>query len=112
MHEANGLLTTEGWLLFSLCGVVLLALGCLALTYFAVVVSAEDRYAMARADQAAALLAPRRDDKERRDDADAQAVVSQVRADLGRDLARRDASSVYRLAAESREGRPFPPATA
>ncbi len=109
MHDANGLLSTEGWLVISLCGVVLLAMGCVLLAYYAVVAYAEDRDAMA---QEAALSAARLDDAERCDDATAVPVLSQVRRDLQRDLARREAARVQRLRVESRESRPVPPAAA
>jgi hypothetical protein len=112
MHDAHGLLTTQGWLVMSACGVALLALGCVTLAYFAVVVSTEDRHAMDLVDQAAGLSAQRRDDKERCDDADALGVVSQVRLELVRDRDRRAASSLGRRAAEIREGRPAPPEAA
>jgi hypothetical protein len=112
MHDANGLLTFQGWLLMSICGIALLALGCVLLAYLLVKFSAEDRYAMDRVDSTVALFAPRGDDKERRDDAHDQAVVSQVRLDLARGCARHPASSVNRRVAEAREGRPVPPAAA
>jgi hypothetical protein len=107
MHDANGVLTTQGWLFFSVCGVVLLAMGCTLLAYLLVLSTAEDRYAMDRAD---ALSAQRVDDPERNDDAVALGLVSQVRLELARDCDRRATSSLGRRAAEIREGRPFPPA--
>jgi hypothetical protein len=110
MHDPQtGLLSTEGYLLISACGIALLALGCVMLAYLLVRFSAEDRHAMDRVDQTVALFAPRGDDKERRDDAHDSAVVSQVRLDLSRDLAGRRPSSVNRRVAEAREGRPVPP---
>ena len=111
MHGTDGLLTFQGWLLLSVIGIALLALGCVALAYYAVVMATEDRHAMDRVDQAAALSAQRRDEKERRDDADRIRLVSQVQLDLARDLTRRPATaSLGRRAAEIREGRPVPPA--
>ena len=108
MHDANGLLSTEGWLVISLCGVVLLGLGCVLLAYLLVRFYAEDRDAMALT---TFLSAARVDDKERCDDAQALPVLSQVRRDLARDLHRRPTPTVERLRAESREGRPaVPPA--
>ncbi len=112
LHDANGLLTFQGWLLLSICGIALLALGCVLLAYLLVRFSAEDRDAMDRVDSAVALFAPRGDDPERRDDANDSAVVSQVRADLARDFAGRRPSSIHRRVAEAREGRPVPPASA
>jgi hypothetical protein len=110
MHDANGL-TFLGWLLYSVCGIVLLALACTLLAYLLVRFSTEDRHAMDRLDQAAALFAQKRDDKERCDDANPLGVVSTVRLDLTRDLTRRAASpSLAQRRAEIREGRPFPPA--
>jgi hypothetical protein len=112
MHDANGLLTFQGWLLMSICGIALLALGCVTLAYLLVKFSAEDRDAMDRVDSTVALFAPRSDDPERRDDAHDSALVSQVRLDLSRDLAGRKPGSVHRRVAEAREGRPIPPASA
>ena len=112
MHDANGLLSTEGWLVISLCGVVLLGLGCVLLAYLLVRFYAEDRNAMDREAQTVALSAPRGDDPERCDDTHAQGVVSSVRLDLARGCARHPASSVNRRVAEAREGRPIPPAAA
>ena len=110
LHDANGL-TFQGWLLFSVIGIVLLALACTALAYFVVLVSTEDRNAMDRDAEASLLSAPRADDKERCDDAHHQGVVSSVRLELERSSHRRPTASVQRLRAESREGRPaVPPA--
>jgi len=110
MHDANGLLTFQGWLLMSICGIALLALGCVLLAYLLVKFSAEDRNAMDREAQTVALSAPRGDDPERCDDTHAQGVVSSVRLDLARGCARHPASSVNRRVAEAREGRRVPPA--
>ena len=55
MHDANGLLTFQGWLLLSVIGIVLLALGCVALAWLLVKFSTEDRHAMDR-EAAASLL--------------------------------------------------------
>ena len=112
MHDANGLLTFQGWLLMSICGIALLALGCVLLAYLLVKFSAEDRHAMDREVAAMALSASRLDDKERRDDAADVGLVSSVQLDLARDRARRPTSSVNRRVAEAREGRPIPPASA
>ena len=109
MHDANGLLTFQGWLFISVCGVMLLTMGCVALAYFAVLMASEDRYAMDRDAQAEFLSAPRRDDKERRDDAADLGVVSSVQLEIARDRARRPTSSVSRRLAEAREGRRVPP---
>ena len=111
MHDANGL-TFQGWLLFSVIGIVLLALACTALAYFVVLVSTEDRNAMDCEDAAVALSAPRGDDPERSDSAADLGVMSSLRADLERDLSRRKPASVNRRVAEAREGRPIPPAAA
>jgi cbb3-type cytochrome oxidase subunit 3 len=111
MHDANGLLTFQGWLLMSICGIALLALGCVLLAYLLVKFSAEDRNAMDREAQTVALSAPRGDDPVRCDDAHHQGVVSSVRLELERSSHRRPTASVQRLRAESREGRPaVPPA--
>jgi hypothetical protein len=110
MHDANGFLTPQGWILLWTCGVALLGLTATTLAYVLVVGASEDRDAMDRVDSAVALFAQRADDKERRDDAQADGVVSAVRLDIVRDLHRRPTSSVQRLRAESREGRRIPPA--
>ena len=112
MHDANGLLTFQGWLLMSICGIALLALGCVSLAYLLVKFSAEDRDAMDRVDSTVALSAQRGDAPERCDDATDLGVVSTVRLDLAGRVARRQSASVARLTAESREGRPIPPASA
>jgi hypothetical protein len=110
MHGIDGLLTFQGWLLLSVIGIALLALGCVALAYYAVVAFSEDEHAI---DQATALSAQRRDDKERCDDAADLGVVSTVRLELAGDLTRRAACpSLAQRRAEIREGRPFPPAAA
>jgi hypothetical protein len=109
MHGTDGLLTFQGWLLLSVVGIGLLALGCVALAYFAVVMCSEDRHAI---DQADALSAQRLDDPERVCDTADLGVVSQVRLDLAGDFHRRKASSVSRRAAEIREGRPDSPTAA
>jgi hypothetical protein len=110
MHDANGFLTPQGWILLWTCGVALLGLTATTLAYLLVVAASEDRNAMDRVDSTIALFAPRTDDKERRDDAHAEGVVSAVRLELARDLHRRPTASLQRLRAEHREGRPFPPA--
>lgn len=113
MHDPQtGLLTFQGYLLISACGIALLALACVAVAYAAVKLCTEDRDAMDREAQTVALSAQRGDDPERCDDAHAQGVVSSVRLDLVRGCARHPASSVSRRMAEAREGRPIPPAAA
>jgi cbb3-type cytochrome oxidase subunit 3 len=111
MHGTDGLLTFQGWLLLSVIGIGLLALGCVALAYLLVKFSTEDRHAVDREAAAMALSAPRIDDPERRDDARDLGLVSSVQLEIGRDLTRRTASpSLAQRRAEIREGRPFPPA--
>jgi hypothetical protein len=121
MHDANGLLSFQGWLLISICGIALLAMGCVVLAYLLVKFSAEDRDAMDRETRddaaglllrAGVLLAQRGDDPERSDDATGLGALSQVQSDLTWDLTRRPPSSINRRIAESREGRPVPPAAA
>jgi hypothetical protein len=112
IHDQNGLLTAHGLQLLGLCGAVLFSLATAVLAYLIVRGTAEDRYAMDCVARAALLSASRPDDKERRDDADAEGVVSTVRLELTRDLHRRPSASVQRLRAESREGRPVPPRAA
>ncbi len=110
MHDANGLLIFQGYLLISACGIALLALACVAVAYAAVKLCTEDRNAMDLEAQTVALSAQRGDAPERFDDATDLGVVSTVRLDLVRGCARHPASSVSRRVAEAREGRRIPPA--
>jgi hypothetical protein len=109
MHE-NSLLTSQGVIWLGASGAALFALAAAALAWLLIRGSSEDDdVALA---PAVDLFASRPDDKERRDGADAEGVVSTVRLELTRDLHRRPSASVQRLRAESREGRPVPPRAA